>query len=187
MADETTFSTASPTLEDWQHWTLVMGRAQQMMMEAWADSLKKDQPFPSWSPGAFGFAEQPGATDPMALMTAGALMLWLGVVLAGGVGAVLRFLVDRAVARRAARSLPFVGLPFGTLAVNTSGAALLGLLGSLALNRYTALLAGTAFVGSYTTFSTWMLETQRLSEERQEELAAEAMELYLWDRIGSDN
>ncbi|HEY2087429.1 MAG TPA: CrcB family protein, partial [Mycobacterium sp.] len=23
------------------------------------------------------------------------------------------------------------------------------------------------FVGSYTTFSTWMLETQRLSEERQ--------------------
>jgi CrcB protein len=94
-------------------------------------------------------------------------MIWLGVVLAGGVGAVLRFLVDRGVARRAARSLPFVGLPFGTLAVNISGAALLGLLGGLALSRHTALLAGTAFVGSYTTFSTWMLETQRLSEERQ--------------------
>ena len=29
------------------------------------------------------------------------------------------------------------------------------------------MLADTAFVGSYTTFSTWMLETQRLSEERQ--------------------
>ena len=84
------------------------------------------------------------------------------VWLAGGVGAVLRFLVDRAVARRAARSFPF-----GTLAVNISGAALLGLLGSLALSRHTALLADTAFVGSYTTFSTWMLETQRLSEERQ--------------------
>ncbi|HEY2198974.1 MAG TPA: fluoride efflux transporter CrcB [Mycobacterium sp.] len=95
-------------------------------------------------------------------------MIWLGVVLAGGVGAVLRFLVDRAVARRAARSLPFVGLPFGTLAVNISGAALLGLLGGLALSRHTALLAGTAFVGSYTTFSTWMLETQRLSEERKD-------------------
>ena len=96
-------------------------------------------------------------------MTGGAaLTIWVGVVLAGGVGAVLRFLVDRAVARRAARSFPF-----GTLAVNISGAALLGLLGSLALSRYTALLAGTAFVGSYTTFSTWMLETQRLSEERQ--------------------
>jgi fluoride exporter len=89
-------------------------------------------------------------------------VIWVGVVLAGGVGAVLRFLVDRAVARRAARSFPF-----GTLAVNISGAALLGLLGGLALSRHAALLAGTAFVGSYTTFSTWMLETQRLSEERQ--------------------
>ena len=89
-------------------------------------------------------------------------MIWLGVVLAGGLGAVLRFLVDGAVGRRVARSFPF-----GTLAVNISGAALLGLLGALALNRYAALLAGTAFVGSYTTFSTWMLETQRLSEERQ--------------------
>ena len=27
------------------------------------------------------------------------------------------------------------------------------------------LLAGTAFVGSYTTFSTWMLEGQRLAED----------------------
>jgi fluoride exporter len=93
---------------------------------------------------------------------AAVMLLWGGVLLAGGAGAVLRFLVDRAVARRAARSFPF-----GTLAVNVSGAALLGLLGSLALNRHVALLADTAFVGSYTTFSTWMLETQRLSEERQ--------------------
>jgi len=90
------------------------------------------------------------------------MLLWIGVLVAGGFGAVLRFLVDGAVARRAARSFPF-----GTLAVNISGAALLGLLGGLALSRHAALLADTAFVGSYTTFSTWMLETQRLSEERQ--------------------
>lgn len=89
-------------------------------------------------------------------------MIWVGVVLAGGVGAVLRFLVDGAVARRAGKSFPF-----GTLTVNISGAALLGFLGALALSRHAALLAGTAFVGSYTTFSTWMLETQRLGEERQ--------------------
>ncbi|OBI20639.1 camphor resistance protein CrcB [Mycobacterium sp. E2462] len=80
----------------------------------------------------------------------------------GGIGSVLRFVVDRAVARRAAR--PF---PFGTLAVNVSGAALLGFLGALVLSKEAALLAGTAFVGAYTTFSTWMLETQRLGEERQ--------------------
>jgi fluoride exporter len=89
-------------------------------------------------------------------------MVWFGVLVAGGIGAVLRFLVDGAVARRAARSFPF-----GTLTVNITGAALLGLIGSLALSRHAALLADTAFIGSYTTFSTWMLETQRLGEERQ--------------------
>jgi fluoride exporter len=93
-------------------------------------------------------------------------MVWAGVLFAGGFGAVLRFVVDGAVARRAARSFPF-----GTLAVNVSGAALLGLLGGLALSRQAALLVDTAFIGSYTTFSTWMLETQRLGEERQVRVA----------------
>jgi fluoride exporter len=88
--------------------------------------------------------------------------VWLGVLVAGGIGSVLRFVVDGAVARRMARSFPF-----GTLTVNVSGAVLLGLISSLALSRHTALLAETAFIGSYTTFSTWMLETQRLGEERQ--------------------
>jgi fluoride exporter len=91
-----------------------------------------------------------------------AVAVWTGVMLLGGVGAVLRFLVDRAVSRRTAR--PF---PFGTLVVNISGALLLGFLAGLALRPHLALLVGTAFVGSYTTFSTWMLETQRLGEERQ--------------------
>jgi polyhydroxyalkanoate synthase subunit PhaC len=73
MADETNIGGAMPTLEDWQHWTLVMGRAQQMLMEFWAESLKKEQPFPTWSPPAFGFGEQnAAASDPMALMNAGA-------------------------------------------------------------------------------------------------------------------
>ncbi|MFL6759075.1 PHA/PHB synthase family protein [Sphingomonas sp.] len=72
MADDTKSGSAIPTLEDWQHWTLVMGRAQQMLMEFWAESLNKDQPFPAWSPPAFGFGEAQGASDPMALMSAGA-------------------------------------------------------------------------------------------------------------------
>lgn len=90
------------------------------------------------------------------------VLVWAGVVLIGGIGSVLRFVVDRSVARRLAR--PF---PFGTLAVNISGAALLGFLAGLTLSKEAALLVGTGFVGAYTTFSTWMLETQRLSEERQ--------------------
>ena len=39
MTDDTT--TTIPSLEDWQHWALVMARANQMLMEAWADNLGK--------------------------------------------------------------------------------------------------------------------------------------------------
>jgi polyhydroxyalkanoate synthase len=72
MADETNISGAIPTLEDWQHWTLVMGRAQQLLMEFWAEQMKKGQPLPGWSPSAFGFGGEAPASDPMALMSAGA-------------------------------------------------------------------------------------------------------------------
>jgi polyhydroxyalkanoate synthase subunit PhaC len=89
MTDSTNDSGAAmPSLEDWQHWTLVMGRAQQMLMQAWADgfdsSNTKGQPFAGFaampgmaSPSAFGFSMPSAgagapAADPMALMTAGA-------------------------------------------------------------------------------------------------------------------
>jgi fluoride exporter len=90
------------------------------------------------------------------------ILLWTGVVLIGGAGSVVRFLVDGAVSSAAGRDFPF-----GTMVVNISGALILGLLTGLALGHDQALLAGTAAVGSYTTFSTWMLETERLAEERQ--------------------
>ncbi len=90
------------------------------------------------------------------------MIVWAGVMLLGGAGAVCRFLLDRTVT--AATGRPF---PFGTLAVNISGTFFLGFLGGLALSPGLALLMGTAFIGSYTTFSTWMLETQRLAEERR--------------------
>jgi CrcB protein len=95
------------------------------------------------------------------------VVLWTAVVLIGGAGSVLRFLADGAVASESGRDFPL-----GTLAVNVSGAVILGLLTGLALGHDEALLAGTAAVGSYTTFSTWMLETQRLTEERQHGKAA---------------
>ncbi len=95
------------------------------------------------------------------------VLIWAGVVLIGGAGSVLRFLADGAVGSAAGRDFPL-----GTLVVNVSGAVLLGLITGLALGHDQALLAGTAAVGSYTTFSTWMLETQRLTEERQHRQAA---------------
>jgi CrcB protein len=90
------------------------------------------------------------------------VLLWTTVVLIGGAGSVARFLVDGLVSSAAGRDFPL-----GTLVVNVSGAVILGLLTGLALGHDAALLAGTAAVGSYTTFSTWMLEAQRLAEERQ--------------------
>jgi CrcB protein len=52
--------------------------------------------------------------------------------------------------------------PLGTFVVNTTGALLLGLLAGLAVEGDTLILIGAATLGSYTTFSTWMLETHRL-------------------------
>jgi fluoride exporter len=95
------------------------------------------------------------------------IVLWTAVVLIGGAGSVLRFLADGAVESRADQHSAGRDFPLGTMVVNVSGAVILGLLTELALGHDQALLAGTAAVGSYTTFSTWMLETQRLTEERQ--------------------
>jgi CrcB protein len=90
------------------------------------------------------------------------VFVWAGVILIGGAGSVARFLADGLVASSTGRDFPF-----GTLVINVSGAVILGLLTGLALGHDQALLAGTAAVGSYTTFSTWMFETDRLAEERQ--------------------
>ena len=88
------------------------------------------------------------------------VLVWAGSALIGGVGALLRFALDGAVSERARSEFPW-----GTLAVNISGAFVLGLFAGLALHGDALLLAGTALLGSYTTFSTWMFETHRLAEE----------------------
>lgn len=101
------------------------------------------------------------------------MLTWLGVLVAGGVGAVARFYLDRFVSGRTPGSFPS-----GTLAVNISGATILGFLAGLSLPPAAALVIGTGIIGSYTTFSTWMLESQRLAEERQGRLA-------LYNLVGS--
>jgi fluoride exporter len=86
--------------------------------------------------------------------------VWAAIACLGGVGAITRFLVDGVIAQRLGRDFPF-----GTLIVNLTGTFVLGLLTGLAMEGNTLLLAGTATIGSYTTFSTWMLETHRLAED----------------------
>ena len=108
--------------------------------------------------------------------------VWGGVALLGGAGAIARLLLDGAVGSRAKRAS---GFPLGTLAVNVSGALLLGLLSGAALTGAALVLAGTATLGSYTTFSTWMLETQRLTENGQLPVAAINILLSLVVGVGA--
>jgi CrcB protein len=88
------------------------------------------------------------------------------VLVCSGVGALARFLLDGAVQSRRAP-----GFPLGTLVVNLGGAFLLGLLAGLAPPSRLMLLLGTATIGSYTTFSTWMLEVHRPAEDGEPDIA----------------
>ena len=90
------------------------------------------------------------------------LLVAVGVVTLGGVGALARFLLDAAVGRRTGGRFPW-----GTLVVNLSGALALGLLAGVDLGGDAFTLAGTAALGSFTTFSTWMLEAHRLAQDGQ--------------------
>jgi fluoride exporter len=94
------------------------------------------------------------------------VLVWLAVGAVGGIGAITRFVVDIATASRLG---PF---PFGTLVVNVTGAAALGVLVGVALQGDALLVAGTGALGSYTTFSTWMLESHRLGEDGERALGA---------------
>jgi fluoride exporter len=95
------------------------------------------------------------------------VVAWIGVALLGGAGAMARFLFDRVVSTRAGGDLPV-----GTFTVNVSGAFLLGLLAGVSLRGDALVLLGGAALGSFTTFSTWMFETQRLTEEGETRGAA---------------
>jgi len=96
-------------------------------------------------------------------MSAGA---WVGAVLLGGAGAVLRFRLDALVQESVGSELPL-----GTLTVNVVGSFCLGLLTGLSVTGDALFLAGTGLLGSFTTFSTAMLETERLAEEGEGRLA----------------
>lgn len=78
-------------------------------------------------------------------------------VSAGGfAGAVARYVLSGVIAKR----FPSGFLPYGTLAVNGLGCFLLGLLWGHEVPETAMLLLGTGFMGAFTTFSTFKLETE---------------------------
>ena len=91
-------------------------------------------------------------------------ILFLG--LAGGLGAGTRFVVDGLV-----RSRLRTALPVGTIAINITGSFLLGLVAGAVIVHAAPVelqaIAGTGFLGGYTTFSTASFETVRLIQSRR--------------------
>jgi len=75
------------------------------------------------------------------------------VGLGGSFGALCRFCLARAIAERTDHDFPR-----GTFLINISGAALLGLVTGLGTGNSVYLLFGIGFLGTYSTFSTFMYE-----------------------------
>ena len=108
------------------------------------------------------------------------VLVWIGVAGLGAAGALLRFELDGLVQRRAAGDFPF-----GTLVVNVLGSFCLGLLLGLSVGGDALLLAGTALLGSFTTFSTWMFETERLAEDGEGRLACANLRVSVAAGLGA--
>ncbi len=102
------------------------------------------------------------------------LMQLLAVAVGGAIGGVARFWLSAFVARRFGEAFPW-----GTLAVNVSGAATIGVLAAIMLApdthavdhvpAWTGLVVG--ILGSYTTVSTFSLETLALVRANEPGLA----------------
>lgn len=95
-------------------------------------------------------------------------MTLLVVALAGGLGALARFVVDALLQRPVPRAAPPkpTPLPRGTLVVNVAGSFLFGLTSALAarhaIDPDLARVIGVGFCGGFTTFSTASLEAVKV-------------------------
>ena len=94
------------------------------------------------------------------------MKVWVALILAGGVGAWLRFRTDALIRRWWRRAVPI-----GTLTINMTGTfALAVLTGMLVVHPLKADLVrifGTGLLGGFTTFSTAMVELVNLRRERR--------------------
>lgn len=105
------------------------------------------------------------------------ILLVAATGVAGGLGAVLRFVVDGFVqSRRGAR------FPLGTMIINVSGSLILGFVTGLAASHVVsegwAEVIGTGLMGGYTTFSTASVDALNL-------VRAERWSAALWYAAGT--
>lgn len=87
--------------------------------------------------------------------------MWVAISMLGGVGAVARTALDRAI------TYYHRGVyPFGIFIVNMLGSFVLGVMTGVAVTSDSRLLLGTGFLGGFTTFSTWIVDSRRLMDAR---------------------
>jgi fluoride exporter len=91
---------------------------------------------------------------------------WVAVALLGGTMAVARFAVDAVLSDH-----PVQPFPLGILVVNLTGTLILGVVAGAALSGEALAIVAGGGTGSFTTFSTWMLDTERLAESDRGDLA----------------
>ncbi len=89
-------------------------------------------------------------------------MFYLGIILAGGCGALLRYLLSRA-ALSMQWTTQWTTLPYGTLLVNVIGSFLIGYLSWTLLHKWQLsaefqVIVITGFLGGFTTFSAFSYE-----------------------------
>lgn len=82
----------------------------------------------------------------------------LGVAVFGGLGSVCRFSIHRSITREHPADFPL-----GTFIANIGGAFLIGALHGAGASSDFTTIAGLGFLGGFTTFSTWMFESERLA------------------------
>jgi CrcB protein len=85
------------------------------------------------------------------------LQVALGVFFFGGLGSVCRWWVHKSIVREHPRDFPL-----GTFTVNILGAFLIGVMFGAHASADEMKIAATGFLGGFTTFSTWMYESERL-------------------------
>jgi len=92
-------------------------------------------------------------------------VFYIAIILAGGSGALLRYLLGRT-----AVNLGWAALPFGTLVANLIGCFLIGYLSWVLIHKWQVsreaqVVVLTGFLGGFTTFSAFSLETVTMIQQ----------------------
>ena len=95
------------------------------------------------------------------------MIAWFGVVIGGALGAIARYYVTRTIQAKWSRDFPLA-----TFLINVLGAFFLGLVvmstkHSSIANSWIVSTVGIGFLGAFTTFSTYMVESITLFQAKK--------------------